>query len=151
MRDDGRRRVAVAGVDHRHDVVRDEDLERGDESRPGQGMGVDAEEQWAVDVLPLAIETDRLGDRHDVLLVEGIAERRAAMARGTEMDALRRLGRIRHAGKISADQVGGPDQPGGIEKLAGERAYASAGHAAIRFLAPPRLRNKINNFAFKLQ
>ena len=53
------------------------------------------------------------------------------MARGAEMDALRGLRRIRNAGKIGADQVGGSDQPGGIEELAGQRADARAGHAAI--------------------
>ena len=98
-------------------------------------MGVDAEEERAVYSMLLAIEADRLGDRHDVRLVERIAERRAAMARGAEMDALRRLRRIRNAGKIGTDQVGGSDQLGGIEELAGQRADARAGHAAIRMAA----------------
>ena len=48
VRNGRRRRVAVAGVDHRRDVVRDEHLQRGHESRSGKGMGVDAEEQRAV-------------------------------------------------------------------------------------------------------
>ena len=43
VRDDGRRGVAVVGVDHRHNVVRDEHLQRGDEGRLGKGVGVDAE------------------------------------------------------------------------------------------------------------
>ena len=89
VRNYGRRRVAVIGVDHHRDVVRDEHLQRGDEGRSGQGMGVDAEEQRAAYSMLLAIEADRLGDRHDVRLVEGIAECGAAMARGAEMDALR--------------------------------------------------------------
>ena len=72
------------------------------------------------------------------------------MARSAEMDALRRLRQIRDAGKIGGDQVGRSDQIGGVEQLAGQRADAGAGHAAIRD-RPVSLCNDINNFDLNLQ
>ena len=73
VRDDGRRRVAIGGVDPDVDAVRDEDLEGGLEGRLGQRVGVAADEQRAVRALRRAVPADRLGDGHDVRLVEGAA------------------------------------------------------------------------------
>jgi hypothetical protein len=52
-------------------------------------MGVDADEERAVDAGTLAVIADRLADGEDVVLVEGIMERGAAMAGGAEGEARR--------------------------------------------------------------
>ena len=72
------------------------------------------------------------------------------MTRSAEMDALRRLRRIRHPGKIGTDEIGGFDQLGRIEELAGERTDARSGHVAIRQLRP-MASNNINNSDLNLQ
>src|ERR1700686_2164398 len=52
-------------------------------------MRVDPQEERTVDAVLPAIEADRLGNREDVLLVERALERRSAVARCPERNALR--------------------------------------------------------------
>ena len=61
---------------------------------------------------------DRLGRRQNVVLVERILQRRAAMAGGAEGDALGGIFRIRLAGEIGRYQPGHIDEGSGIDRLA---------------------------------
>ncbi len=92
---DGGRRVAAGGVHPDLHAVFREHLERAREGRLRQRVGVDPEEERPVDPLPLPVEADRLRDGEDVRLVERVVERRAAVPRRAECDALRRHRRIR--------------------------------------------------------
>ena len=88
MRDDRRRRITIALVDHHLDAVGREHLERARKRRLRQRMGVDADEQRAVDAARLAMIAQRLADRQDMRLVESVVERGAAMPRGAERHPL---------------------------------------------------------------
>ena len=72
-------------------------------------------------VMPLLLPVlaDRLADRQDMRLVEGIVEGRAAMARGAERDALRRDRRIRLAGEIGRHQPRHIHQHRRLDRFAG--------------------------------
>ena len=94
VRHDGRRSESVAIVDHHFHIVRGENLERGRERRFRQRVRVDSHEQRTIDAVLLSIETDRLRDGEDVLLVERGLERCSAVTRRSERDALRGDGRI---------------------------------------------------------
>src|SRR3979411_235911 len=77
VRDDGRRRVAVTIVDHHLHVIGRQNFERRCERRFREGVSVDPHEEWTVDAVLPAIETDRLSDGEDVLLVERALARRS--------------------------------------------------------------------------
>ncbi len=88
MRNHRRRRISVRLVDHHRDVVRRKHLQRADEGRLGQRMGVDAHEEGAIDPGLAPVVAQRLADRQNMRLVEGIVEGRTAMPGGAERDAL---------------------------------------------------------------
>ena len=85
-----RRRIAVALVDHHLDAIGREHFQRARQGRLRQRVGVDADEQRAGDAAALAMIANRLADREDVCLVEGVVEGGAAMPRGAERHPLRR-------------------------------------------------------------
>ncbi len=87
-----------------------EDLEGGHPGGLGQGMGVRAEEQGAVDALLGPVLADRLAGRGDVVLVEGRGEGGAAVSRGAEGDALAGIRRIGVQGVVRGHQPGHVDQ-----------------------------------------
>ena len=105
VRDHRRRRIAVVLVDHHLDAVGGEHLERARQRRLGQRMGVDADEQRPVDAGLVPMVADRLADRQDMRLVEGVIERRAAMPGSAERHPLRRHRRIGPAGEIGRHQL----------------------------------------------
>ncbi len=118
VRDDRRRRVAAVLVDHDVDAVGGKHLDRACQRRFGQRMGVDADEQRPGQAGVAAIVADRLRGREDMVLVERGFERRAAMARGAERHALRRIVRIRLAGEIGRHQPRDVGQRAGGDRLA---------------------------------
>ena len=122
MRDRRRRRVFVALGEHDVDAVRGEHLERARRGRLRQRVRVDAEKERPVDAALFAVAADRLGDRQDVMLVERALERRAAMPRRAEGDALRRDRRVRDPGVVRGDELADVDERRGRNGLAGERA-----------------------------
>ena len=81
-------RMAIPGIDHRRHAVGDQHLDRGHQRRGRQRVGVDPDKQRVVDAARVAINADRLRNREDVRLVEGIVEGRATVSRRSETDAL---------------------------------------------------------------
>ncbi|GCC46994.1 hypothetical protein chiPu_0031307, partial [Chiloscyllium punctatum] len=69
-----------------------------------QRMGVDADEQRPGQALLAAVIADRLRGGEDVVLVERILQRRAAMARGAERNPLGGIAGVRLSGEIRRDQ-----------------------------------------------
>ena len=127
VRNHRRRRVAVVHVDHHLDAVGREHFQRARQRRLRQRVGVDADEQRAGDAAALPVIAQRLADRQDMRLVEGVVERGAAMPRGAERHPLRRHRRIGLAGEIGRHQPRHVRQHGRRSGLAGERVYVS-GH-----------------------
>jgi len=122
----GRRRVAVAGVDQRGDVVGDQHLDRAGGRRLGERVRVGADEERAVVPLRLAVFADRLRGREDVVLVEGRLQRRAAVAAGAERDLL-----IDVLG-VGGERVVGGHQPGHVDQVTGlGRLSGAGGHGPI--------------------
>ena len=119
MRDDRRRRIAAALVDHDVDAVGGKYLHRARQRRLGQRMGIDADEQRAGQPGLAAVVADRLRRRQDMVFVERVLQRRPAMPRGSEGDALGGIGRIGFAGEIRRDQPRHIDEGGGIDRFAG--------------------------------
>jgi hypothetical protein len=111
--------TAGVGV-HRVDAVGRQHLQRAAQRGLRQRVRVDADEQRAVDALRRAVVADRLRDRQHVALVERAVERVAAMARGAERHALRRLRRIGQVRVVRADELGDVDQRRARCRLAGE-------------------------------
>ena len=118
MRDDGGRRVAAARIDHDIDTVGGKYLYRARQRRLGQRMRIDADEQWPRQSGFAAMIADRLRRRKDMVFVEGILQRRAAVAGGAEGNPLGRIGRIGLAGKIRRDQLRHVDEGGRIDRFA---------------------------------
>ena len=137
VRDHRRRRVAVMLVDHHLDAVGREHFQRARQRRLGQRMGVDADEQRTVDAGGLAMVADRLADREDMVLVEGVVERGAAMAGGAERHPLRRHGRIGLFGEIRRHQPRNIRQHRGIGRSCRRaddfQPCSKAGHGICRF------------------
>ncbi len=119
MRDAGRRRVAVGGVDQHVDAVGGEHLERGRPGRLGERVGVAPEEQRAVDRLARPVLADRLGHRDDVGLVERAVEARAAVARRAERDPLGRVVGVGSLRVVRRHEVGDVDEVTGRCRLPG--------------------------------
>jgi hypothetical protein len=100
-------------------VVGREHLERTGVRRYRERVGVDAEEDGTVDPLLSAVLADRLRDGEDVRLVEGVVERRAAVAGSAEGDAFlatARVGLVRVVGRDEAWDIG---EHRGLGKLTG--------------------------------
>ena len=133
-----RRRVLVIFRQHQLDAIRGQHFDRARKSRCRQCMRVDTEEQRAVDALLPAKIADRLGDRQHVPLVERIVERRAAVARSAEGDALRWHRRIGATAVVGRDESRHIDQRSIRCRLAGEGADLLA-HvlSPVMFLATP--------------
>ncbi len=127
VRDDGRRYVAAAGVDHGLDAVRRQHLERAREGRLRERVAVDPDEERPVGPLRFPIEADGLGDGEDVGFVERGVERRAAVPGGAESDALGRDRRIGALGVVRGHELREIDEDGDGSGLAGE---GTDGHAA---------------------
>ena len=83
-------------------------------------MGVHADEERPGRPLARAVFADRLGDRQDVILVEAVAERRAAVPRGAEGHGVRRLGRVGMVGVVRGDEPRDVDQQVARGGFAGE-------------------------------
>ena len=86
-----------------------------------QRVGIDADKQRPVDTLLLAVETDSLGDGQNMGLVEGVIQRRATMAGGSEGHALRRLSGIGAINIVGGDQAGDVYQHPGVCRFTGVR------------------------------
>ncbi len=82
-------------------------------------MGVLGEEEGAGDVFLLAVVDDGLGDGGDVGVVEGGLEGAAAVAGGSEGDALGGDGGVGAEGVVGGDEAGDVDEVGGEGRLAG--------------------------------
>ena len=120
MRDDRRRGVAAARLDHHLDAVGREHFERGHQRRLGERVGVHAGEERPGRPLALAVLADGLADRQDVILVEAVAQRRAAVPRCAEGDGVRRLSRVGMIGVVGGDEPRDVDQQVARGGLAGK-------------------------------
>ncbi len=105
VRNDGRRRVPAARVDHHVNIVGGEYLQRACQRGRGKRVRVDADEQRSGNGAAPPVIADRLADRQDMRLVEGVVEGRSAMTRRAEGNALRRHRRVRLAGEIGRHQL----------------------------------------------
>jgi hypothetical protein len=65
VRNDGRRCVSIALVDHRIDVIGGKYLERACQGGFGQRVCVDSDEKRAGDAASTSVTTDRLADRQE--------------------------------------------------------------------------------------
>ena len=82
-------------------------------------MGVDADEQRSGDAVRRPVQTDCLSDREDMVLVERIVERRAAMAGGAERNLLRRVFRFGLAVEIGCDETRHVHEMSRVDGIAG--------------------------------
>src|SRR5262249_20327678 len=90
VRDYRSRSVAIAGIYHHLDAICHQDLQGGGKSGLGKRVRIHTDVKRSVDVLLFAIKANRLRDGQKVHLVERPIKCRAAMARRSERDALRR-------------------------------------------------------------
>jgi hypothetical protein len=70
--------------------------------------------------------TNRLADRQDMCLIEGVVEGGSTMTRRAERNALRRDCRVRFAGEIRCHQSRHVDQHRWLDCFACERAYLAS-------------------------
>ena len=117
--DGGRRRVAVGRVDHRHDVVGGQHLQRRHPRRFGQRVGVAADEQRAGRALRLPVLRDGLRGGQDVRLVERGVQARPTMPGGPEGHLLVDVVRVGFDGVVGGDHLGHVDEIFGLRRLAG--------------------------------
>jgi hypothetical protein len=82
-------------------------------------VGVFGEEEGAEGVLGGTVLDDGLGDGGDVIVVEGGGEGAAAVAGGSEGNALGGDGGVRAEGIVGGDEAGDVDEVGGEGWLAG--------------------------------
>jgi len=95
MRDDRRRREDVVGLDHHMDFVRRENLDRRVDCGSRQRVAVHADVQGAIVTLSPAILGNGLRNGGDMIVVEALAERLSAVARGAEGHRMGRIPRLR--------------------------------------------------------
>ena len=119
MRDHGCRRITAALIDHDVDAVGGKHFYRADQRRLRKRMGIDADEQRAGKPGFAAVVTDRLGRRQDMVFVERVLQRSPAVPRGSEGNALGRIGWIRFRREIGRYQPRHVDKGGGIDRFAG--------------------------------
>ena len=110
VRNDGRRRVPAALVDHHVNLIAGKYLEGAGQGGLRQRVGVNSDEQRAGDAASAPLMTDRLTDCQDMCLIEGIVEGGSTMTRSAKCNPLRRDRRVRSAGEISCHQLGHIDQ-----------------------------------------
>ena len=110
VRNDRRRRVPAALVEHRVNLIGGKYLERACEGGLGKRMRVDADEQRSSDAASAPVMTDGLADRQDMRLIEGVVQGGPTMTRRAERNALRWHLRVRGAGKIRRHQAWHIDQ-----------------------------------------
>ena len=91
MRERRRGRVAAVLVDHHLHAVGRQYFERAGKCRLGERVRVGGQKQRAVRAVLAAVLADSLGDRQDVVLVEGGVEGRSAMAGGSKAHLLGRI------------------------------------------------------------
>ena len=137
MRDDRRRRIAAALVDHDVDAVGGKHLDRARQRRLGQRMGIDADEQRPGQAGFAAMIADRLRRRQDMVFVERVFQRRPAMPRGAEGHALGGIGRIRLCGEIGRHQSRDVDERSRIDWFASSRIRGSHGASHERMSEAP--------------
>ena len=89
------RSVVIARVDAHAHAVGDENLDSGLPCRKRESMSVATQVQRASNTCLLPFLGNGLSNRNDMGFVEGAVQASAAVARGTEGDALRRVLRVR--------------------------------------------------------
>ena len=119
VRDGRRRRISVSGVDAHLDRVGRQHFEGRAKRRQRQGVGITADEQWAVGPGLLTVAAGRLDHGQDVVLVERSVQRRTAVSRGPERDPLTGDSRIGLERVIRVDQSIEIDQLRGVSGLPG--------------------------------
>src|SRR5206468_4302360 len=107
-----------------------------------QRVRIEADEQRPVDSVLFAVEADRLRDREDVVLAEGVPERGAAMSGGPENDSLRGHGRIRSSLVVGIDKDGDVDEDRRGGGFSCERA--DFGHVALAYLTTQRFASQMS-------
>ncbi len=116
VRDDRRRRVTEALLDHDLLLVAGEHLDGARQRRLGQGVRIHADVERARDTLRLAVLADGLRDGQDVVLRETASQGRAAVPGCAESDL---LGWVSHVGLCG---IVGRDEPRYIDQhLIGSR------------------------------
>jgi hypothetical protein len=120
MRNDRRWGVAQAGLNHEFDVVGGEDFDGRGKSRFRQGVRVHAHKQWAGVGLCLPIFANRLADGEDVILGEGIFQRRTTVPRGAEGHLIGWLDDIGLISVVGRDQSRDIDKQFVRSRLAGQ-------------------------------
>ena len=116
-----RRGVPVGRIDHRHNVIGGQHLQRRHPGGLGQPVRVAADEQRAGGALRGAVLDDRLGGRQDVVLVERAVQARAPVPRRAERHLLVDVVGIGQHGVVVGDEVGQVDQVFGLRRLPGTR------------------------------
>src|SRR5262249_4166545 len=110
MRDHRCRRAAVVRIDHHVDSVAHQHLQCTLESWFGERVRIESHIKRSIHALHFAVKAYRLRYREYMRLVEGIAERAAAMPRGSKCYALGGHGRIWLLVIISGSEPGDVDQ-----------------------------------------
>ncbi len=130
-----KRGAAGAGHDHPH-VVGCEYLDGGEQRGFRERVRVGAEEQGPGDAAVPAVIGDRLTDRRDVVLVEGLRYRRAPVSRGAEAHRLRGISSVRAQHVVSRDEARDVDEEAAWRRLTGQgmRAHGRTSDCAITLL-----------------
>ena len=120
-------RVFVVLCKHDVHAVCSQHFERAGTGRHGQRMRVDAEEQRAAYILPLAVITDGLTDCQNMPFVERAFKGGATMSRGAERNPSRRHRKIGYPGVVGSNQSGHVDQHRWRGRLACQGTYSLQG------------------------
>src|ERR1700722_9069937 len=131
VRNHRRRSVFFLFCKHHLDAICRQHLERGRAGRNGKRMSVDAEIQWTVSILLLAIQTDGLGDGENVPFVESPLEGRPTVPRSDKGHALGRHGSLGDIG------VAGGDEPRHIDEYFNWRGLSCQGTYIHSVLVDP--------------
>jgi hypothetical protein len=118
--------VAVPRVDEDVHAVCGKHLKGGVLRRFAQPVGVLGQEQRAGDALPGAVFHDRLRDRHNVTLVEGRFQARAAVPGGSERHALAGIPQVRLDVVVRVEQCGQVDKVLGLGNCARSASHGTS-------------------------